>query len=67
MSAIYTTADDAIEQIIDAIEAGGNARAEEYDLDAILRQAYEYSPELGGFVLLVDHDAFWTIVAEAER
>lgn len=52
------------EQIIslDIIPALGGYE-EDYDIDAIFDEAYEYSPELDGFYSTVDGDQFWDIAA----
>lgn len=59
----YTTRTEAIaREIIEPIEAGGNATAAEYDIDAIADQvlgSYE-----DGYAAQVEHDEFWQIVAD---
>lgn len=64
---MYTTRQDVTTAITEAIEANGSdvAAATGYDLDQIADRAYEYSPELGGFVQTADTEDFWTIVQEA--
>ncbi|WP_309080260.1 hypothetical protein [Zhihengliuella sp.] len=63
---MYSTRNEAHAATIRAIEAGGGVQdAEtEYDVDAIVDEAYEYSAELGGFAQLVDTDGFWELVAK---
>jgi len=61
----YTTRDEAIErEIIAAIEAGGVAGRDEYDVDAIADEV------LGGFedgyAVKVDDDEFWQAVERHE-
>lgn len=70
----FTTAQDVKDDIAAAIESNGRdvARAEEFDLDAILDEAYEYRHvydekgnelvQASGYVQAVDTDEFWTIV-----
>lgn len=70
----YSTDSDAKAAIIEAIEAGGAAKSDEYDIDAIFEAAYEYITDTddqgnqllntAGFVQVVDDEAFWGIVAE---
>lgn len=70
----YTTRLEAIEDIVDAIEAGGaveDPRAE-FDIDAIADEVLTYDPALGhiqdaAFVLTVDADEFWDVVAKHAR
>lgn len=67
----FTTAADAIAEISAAINAG-EADASDYDLDAILDQAFAYDHAPGhlhdaGFVQVVPEDRFWEIVAANAR
>jgi len=71
----FTTAQDVQDDIVAAIESNGRdvARAEDFDLDAIAAEAYEYRHvydeqgselvQASGYVQCVDTDEFWTIVA----
>lgn len=64
MARTYTTRDEAItREIVEAIEAG-EARRDEYDIDAIADRVLGDYEE--GFALKVDTDEFWEIVAENE-
>ena len=70
MSQTFTTRDDVIAHITDAIEAGGNAQASEFDLDAIADACYTYEPAAGhiqdaGFTQTADVDEFWAAVQAA--
>jgi hypothetical protein len=60
----YTTADDAKDSIIAAIEAG-DATRDDFDIDAIFETVFDYSADLQAFVQVVDVDGFWAAVAEA--
>ncbi|MDP9903239.1 hypothetical protein [Arthrobacter bambusae] len=67
---MYVSKTDAIEQVIvPAIEANGAevASRDEYDLDVIFDATFEYSPELGGYVSIADHDEFWAAVQAAAK
>ena len=58
----YTTRDEAItREIVTAIEAGGVATRDEYDIDAIADEVLGDYTE--GYALKVDADEFWTVVA----
>lgn len=62
----YATRDEAIQrQIIDAIEATGEATRAEFDIDAIAAEVLgDYSE---GYAQQVDTDEFWQIVARHAR
>lgn len=57
---------DAKSQITRAIEGTGVATSDEYDLDAILREAFEFTMP-HGFVQTVDDIGFWEVVARNEK
>lgn len=59
MNATYATRSDAIAAVITAIEATGEASADEYDIDAIAAEV------IGDYAhgYQIDEDAFWTVVA----
>ena len=73
----HTTADDAKNAIRVAIEGGGAADADDYDIDAIFDEAYEYEVDTNdqgqellntaGFVQVVTVDEFWEIVGRHDR
>lgn len=65
---MYTTRQDAEQQIITAIENGDveDARAE-FDIDAIFEATHEYSAELQQFVQTADVERFWIAVQENAR
>lgn len=60
---MYTTKEDAAEMVGQAIDAGTASR-EDYDIDRITDQCFEYSPEMGGYVQVVDEPGFWAAVEE---
>lgn len=74
MTERFTTGQDATEDIIQAIEAGGTdvASASEFDLEAIFDDVFEYrvdSDEAGnqlantaGFEQIVDDQGFWEAI-----
>ena len=72
----FTNASDAKNDIRVAIEAGGAADADDYDIDAILEEAYEWKIDINdkgqellnsaGFEQIVDADEFLAIVARNE-
>ena len=79
MSRRLTTAEDAKNEIITAIESGDvqDARAE-FDVDAIFDATYAYRVDrdsrtgqellnTAGFEDITDHDTFWSIVYEHAR
>lgn len=73
----FTTADDAKNAIRVAIEGSGAASADDYDIDAIFDEAYEYEVDTNekgqellntaGFKQVVDVDEFWAIVERHDR
>lgn len=63
---VFTTKSDVIDEIVTCIEAGGAARADQFDLDRIVDTAYEYSAGRGGYVPSTDTDGFWAAVQAAE-
>lgn len=68
----YTTADEAKGAIVEAIEANGTAKGDEYDIEGIFNDAYQYivpTDEEGnehvdqaGFEQVVDDEGFWRLV-----
>ena len=50
----------ALEEIAQAIEATGEANADDYDLETILDEMYNFGA--GGYVQAVDHEEFWASV-----
>ena len=64
MITTYTTRDDAIAAVIDAIEATGEATADEYDIDAI---ADEVVGDYASGYQLADEDTFWAAVERHAR
>lgn len=73
----FTTADYAKNSIRMAIEGGGAADADDYDVDAIFDEAYEYQVDTddqgrellntAGFVQVVSVEEFWEIVERHAR
>lgn len=65
---MYTTRQDAEQQIITALEnsAVEDARAE-FDIDAIFEATHEYSADLQAFVQIVDIEHFWLAVLTNPR
>ena len=63
----YTTRDDAIEAIIAAIEASGEATRDEFDIDQIADAVISTTGEGVSyrFHITDDHDDFWSAVADA--
>ncbi|MCX7445805.1 hypothetical protein OS125_11235 [Corynebacterium sp. P7003] len=64
---IFTDMNAVHADIIAAIEATGIASADEYNIDAIARECYEYDPAHGhiqdaGFICTADVDEFWASV-----
>lgn len=55
----YSTVPDAL----DAVKPWFGDFADDFDLDAILDEAFEYDPDQDGFVLAVDDDEFAAIAA----
>ena len=72
MNTTYSTREEAIErEIVDAIEATGEATRDEYDIDAIADETLE-AGDFGtngsyAYRSAVDADEFWTIVAKHAR
>lgn len=58
---VFTTDHEAAADVMTAIEAG-DANAEEYDIDQIVRDCFDYDAEAGGLVQTVDEDGFWEAV-----
>lgn len=56
----FATRNEAVEHIVAAIDAGGEAPADSYDIDAIAKAVL--GKEEDGFAQLVDEDEFWQIV-----
>lgn len=56
-----------MDEIVAAIEATDVARAEEYDLDAIFDETYEWVPDLRRFVSIADPEEFWASVERHEK
>ena len=73
----HTSDVDAKAEIVTAIEGGGEAKADNYDIDAIFRAAYSYKVDTddngnellntSGFEQTVDDDEFWKIVEESAK
>lgn len=61
-----TTDRDAKAQIINAIEATGVVTSDEYDIDRILRLAFDFQMP-HGFRQVVSVDEFWEIVRDSEK
>ena len=61
MSTTYTTRDDAIAYVVEIIE-NGQALADEFDLDAIIDDCFEFDADAQEFILTADHDEFWESV-----
>ena len=57
-----TTSADAADMVVEAIEAG-DASASEYDVDQIVRDAFDYDVDAQALVQTVDEDDFWDVVA----
>ena len=57
-------AEAVLREIIEPIEATGEARRDEYDIDAIASAVLADADQ--GYALLVDHDEFWSVVSEHE-
>lgn len=57
------TKDQAIQEITEAIEATNEAKASEFDLDAIFDQTYQWQGQ-GGYVQIAGEDRFWMVVFE---
>ncbi|UOE45941.1 hypothetical protein [Agromyces larvae] len=57
---------EAISQISAAIEANGTARADEYDVRAILDATHEFTPR-AGFVQTATVEEFWEAVGRNEK
>ena len=62
MPKIYTTKQDILNEITDAIESGGAATADEFDLDQIVDDCFEYVPAKQGFVQITTTEEFWESV-----
>lgn len=57
----YTTRTEAIaREIIEPIEATGEATRDQYDIDAIADKALQATPE--GYVPVLDAEEFWAAV-----
>ncbi|MFL0579426.1 hypothetical protein [Dietzia sp. 179-F 9C3 NHS] len=70
MSQTFTTRDDVRDHITEAIEAGGNAQASEYNLDTIVDACFTYGPAHGhiqdaGFTCTATTVEFWAAVQDA--
>lgn len=63
----YTTRHDVNAEIVAAIESGGSAFADEYDLDAIADECYPYNPGQQAFVCTATTDEFWASVQRNAR
>ena len=64
---IFTDMNAVRDDIITAIESTGVASADEYNINAIASECYEYDPALGhiqdaGFICIADTDEFWASV-----
>jgi len=64
---VFTTKNEVIEEIATAIEAGGAAKRDEYDLEQIADATFEYSAEVQAFVQILDGAEFWDAVGQAAR
>ena len=58
---MYTTANEAKTMIETVIESG-DATANEFDIDAIFDENFEYSEELQKYVQTTSTNEFWTSV-----
>lgn len=69
----YTTRSEAVlREVIEPIEATGEASRDEYDIEAIADEVLEYDPAFGhiqdaGYSLKFDVDDFWDVVRRHER
>lgn len=62
----YTTRDEAIgREIVEPIEASGEARADEYDIEAIADSVLGDHEQ--GYACQVDEDEFWSLVKQHAR
>lgn len=63
----FTTRTEAMAAVAEAIEAGGAARADEYDLDAIIDDTHRFDEPTQRYVPAVDPDGFWAAVERHAR
>lgn len=61
----FTDKRGVFQEIVEAIEAGGNAHCEEYDLDYIADTAYEFDGRV--FECIVDVEEFWDLTVKAQE
>ena len=66
MHQYYASADDAKATIVEAIEAGGAATREEYDLDAVFAAVYQWDTHHQAYYQAGDTDALWSAVQAAD-
>lgn len=67
VNATYSTRDEAVRSIIEAIEAGA-ARADEFDVEAIADEVLSWGHNTRGeFVATIDEDGFWAAVEANAR
>lgn len=57
----YATRDGADSYVTGVIEAG-DASADEFNVDAIVGDCFEFDADLQQFILTADTDAFWSSV-----
>lgn len=63
MTEVFATRRDVADSIVQML----GDEAEEYNIDAISRAAFEYSTEKHGFVQTVNEEGFWLIAANCVR
>ena len=60
---IFTTINDVISDIAPAL----GDFADDFDIEAIAREAYTYDASLGGFVQVLTDEEFWECVESHEQ
>lgn len=64
---MFATRNDVLAEIAAAIEAGGEARSAEFDLDAIADDTYTFDTAQQAFVQTATETEFWSAVERPVR